>query len=72
MICGEDNSAEILEKRLYPIKVTVWCDFWLGDINGPSCLILSSYCLKISVVYTTKRISNLVYLNKSNISKIAK
>ena len=25
----------IIEKPLYPQRVTVWCDFWAGGIIGP-------------------------------------
>ena len=34
-VWGLQNPKMIIEKRLYPQRVTVWCDFWTGGITGP-------------------------------------
>ena len=34
-ICGSKNPKMIIEKPLYPQRVTVWCGFWAGGIIGP-------------------------------------
>lgn len=31
----ENNPRQVLEKQLYPQKVTVWCGLWAGGIIGP-------------------------------------
>ena len=34
-IYGSKNPKMIIEKPLYPQRVTVWCDFLAGGIIGP-------------------------------------
>ena len=34
-IWGQKNPKMIIEKPLYPQRVTVWCGFWAGGIIGP-------------------------------------
>ena len=34
-ILGSKTPKMIIEKTLYPQRVTVWCDFWEGGIIGP-------------------------------------
>ena len=34
-IWGSENPKMIIEKPLYPQRVTVWCGFWAGGIIGP-------------------------------------
>ena len=34
-IWGSVNPKMIIEKPLYPQRVTVWCGFWAGGIIGP-------------------------------------
>ena len=34
-IWGSENPKMIIEKPLYPQRVTVWCGFWTGGIIGP-------------------------------------
>ena len=34
-IWGSENLKMIMEKPLYPQRVTVWCGFWAGGIIGP-------------------------------------
>ena len=34
-IWGSENAKMIIEKPLYPQRVTVWCGFWAGGIIGP-------------------------------------
>lgn len=34
-IWGSENPRKIVEKPLYPQRVTVWCGFWAGGVIGP-------------------------------------
>ena len=34
-IWGLENPKMIIEKRLYPQRVTFWCSSWAGGIIGP-------------------------------------
>lgn len=34
-IWGTENPRVIVEKQLYPRRVTVWCGFWYGGVIGP-------------------------------------
>ena len=34
-IWGSENPKMIIEKPLYPQRVTVWCGFLAGEISGP-------------------------------------
>ena len=34
-IWGSKNPKMLIEKPLYPQRVTVWCGFWAGGIIGP-------------------------------------
>jgi hypothetical protein len=34
-IWGSENPRIIVEKPLYPQRVTVWCGFWAGGVIGP-------------------------------------
>ena len=34
-IWGSENPKMIIEKPLYPRRVTVWCGFWAEGIIGP-------------------------------------
>ena len=33
-IWGSENPKMIIEKPLYPQRVTIWCGFWAGGIIG--------------------------------------
>ena len=34
-IWGSENPKMIIEKTLYPQRITVWCGFWTEGIIGP-------------------------------------
>ena len=34
-VWGLENPKMIIERPLYPQRVTVWCGFWTGGIIGP-------------------------------------
>ena len=34
-IWAEENPREIMETRMHPLKVTVWCGLWAGGVIGP-------------------------------------
>ena len=35
LIWGSENPRIIVEKPLYPQRVTVWCGLWSGGVIGP-------------------------------------